>query len=453
VKRLRAIWSDESGLAMLLVVFVTLLLATLGLTMIAVAGGEQQRSAQASKTDTSFAAAEAGINDYIAKLVDDPMYYAHYVHPGEATRRATDGTTVGANNVWASGLTWTYPNGKDGWKQVSSDYEYDLQITPPNGTSKAVAILSTGRKVGSTSDERAIEVLVRPASVADFQMMANDDVIEGVTASTYGKIYSTRNVEHDGVAHANVYAEGDVTGSGTYVDGAQRYDRNTIPTIRSVIKNPVNFNSFLGSLSDIQRAAQAETPSMKFDDSNVDAWRFTFQPDGTVLVQACLRAGTQDVANVQPTCGASTPYLVPATGAIYTGQTAIVSGQVKGRVTVASNDDLVVPDDISYVTSGQDVLGMIAKNDVIVAHWAPFDLTWRGAVLAETGARHSWNSDGSHGTATFTGSTGTNGHPFMDMFQTRNYYYDDTLLYLPPPWFPRVEEAYTVLSFRELPAS
>ena len=30
------------------------------------------------------------------------------------------------------------------------------------------------------------------------------------------------------------------------------------------------------------------------------------------------------------------------------------------------------------------------------------------------------------------------------MFATRDYGYDDSFLWLPPPWFPVVEDAYTV---------
>jgi hypothetical protein len=53
---------------------------------------------------------------------------------------------------------------------------------------------------------------------------------------------------------------------------------------------------------------------------------------------------------------------------------------------------------------------------------------------------------------TFTGSTSTNQGGSMGMFQTRVYQYDDSLLYLQPPWFPTMDGAYTVLLRRELPS-
>jgi hypothetical protein len=52
----------------------------------------------------------------------------------------------------------------------------------------------------------------------------------------------------------------------------------------------------------------------------------------------------------------------------------------------------------------------------------------------------------------FRGSSATNLGGSMTMFQTRDYGYLQELQYLPPPWFPTIEEAYTVVLFRELPA-
>ena len=54
---------------------------------------------------------------------------------------------------------------------------------------------------------------------------------------------------------------------------------------------------------------------------------------------------------------------------------------------------------------------------------------------------------------TFRGMSATaDGGSFAGMFATRDYGYDDSFLWLPPPWFPVVEDAYTVLFFRELPS-
>jgi hypothetical protein len=290
--------------------------------------------------------------------------------------------------------------------------------------------------------------------VTDFQMLANADISYGSTATTYGKIYAgvdadgvAHSVNHDGIAYADIYAERSVTGPPTLRNGARKYDRTTI---RSVIKNPVNFNDFLASLVDIQRASQAG--GVFLNNATVDGWRLVFYANGTFTAQTCSRGYRQaDVASGTPSCGAATSYAVPTNGAIYVGQSAIVSGTVNGRVTVASNNDVVVGGNVDYAESGDDVLGLVAADDVVVAQWAPSTLSWRAATISQSGAWRSYSNDGSHSSMTFTGSTTTNEGGSMTMFRSRTYQYDDTLAYLQPPWFPTLDGALTVQLERELP--
>ena len=53
---------------------------------------------------------------------------------------------------------------------------------------------------------------------------------------------------------------------------------------------------------------------------------------------------------------------------------------------------------------------------------------------------------------TFTGATATYGGGNMGLFTTRVYQYDSTLLYLPPPWFPTIQDAFTIVLSREVAA-
>jgi hypothetical protein len=298
-------------------------------------------------------------------------------------------------------------------------------------------------------------------------MMTNSDYTVGSGATTYGKIYAgidssgvAHDVDHQGTAYGNIYAEGSITGNPNMQGGAQKYDSTNI---RTVIKAPISFTSFATSLVDLQRAAQLS--GIYLNNAAKDAWELTFHSDGTVDVRSCVRSGSNAIETVAPVCGSATNYPVPSNGAIYAEQSVVIAGGtdscdgltnancVNGRVTVASNNNVVVGDDLGHMVDGDDVLGLIGRNDVIVAQWAPYNLTWRAAVLAQTGKRHSASSDDSHGLATFIGSTASNGSPFMDMFDQRIYNYDTTLEYLQPPWFPTVNYAYTVLLFRELPSS
>ncbi len=357
-------------------------------------------------------------------------------------------------------------------------------------------------------------------------MISAVSVSYGSTASTFGKIYSGGSVDHAGTAYADIYAENQATGNTNLVSPAKKYDVDSNPTIRTKIKNPIQFSSFAGSLVDIQRAA--ELSGLSFDDPTKDAWQFTFNSDGTFSVSSCMKTAGTAIELAAPTCGAPTSYPMPTNGAIYVAQSVVIAGGTStcsdpvvgtlsnancanGRVTLASNGTIVIGDDMGYAQTGDDVLGLIAKNDMIVALWAPSNLTWRAATIAQTGqwksamsstttisggftfphptitvgstanfsptsimigtknvtctgadATHFTGCTGSgsvsNGTAvtqsnvmTFTGSTATAGGGFMNMFKTRLYQYDTTLTYLQPPWFPTIDYAYTVLFFRELP--
>jgi Tfp pilus assembly protein PilX len=473
MRRVRSILGREGGQAMVLVVVAATVLSVLAITLSQLVTGESQRSARAVATDASYQAAEAGINDYLSKLVDDKLYFAHYVDPAEATRQdAGSGTTVGPTESCTSSSKgtpaawgyptnppWTYPNGRDRWCPLGNGYEYDLTITPPSPSQTAVEILSTGRKVGATdlSNTRIIDVLVQPSSITDYYRIVNNSV--NIGATTYGKVYAKGTINHTGTAYASLYSETSVTGSPDLQGGAQIYTPSTTPSIRSQpgLSSPLDFNDFLASLSDISRAAQ--NGGVYMSDSSKAAFKLVFANDGTFTVEACTKTGGKDVANAQPTCSSYTPSgcssgvcNVPSNGAIYAEQTAIVSGSVKGRATVASNNNIVVAADINPVTSGTDVIGLIAKNYVYVADYAPSSLTWTAGVLAETGTWKTYSTSHS-GNMYFYGSSATDdGGSFA--FTERFYYYDSTLQYLPPPWFPSVGQSpYDIELFRELPPS
>jgi len=454
--RARTRGDSDEGSAMITVVLMGVVLTAVSAALMASTLAEATRSGAGVTEASAMAAAEAGVDNYISKLTEDHTYYDDYVHPAEATRKDANGVTAKAKAAWTGAATWSYPSGRDAWLAVGNGYEYDLQITPPSPGSQLVKITSTGRRTGSTTNTRTVEVLVRAASVADFQMVSNADVSYGSTATTRGKIYAgidssnvKHNIAHAGTAYGNLYAEGSITQSPNYMNNAKGYSSSTI---RSVIPNAINFNTFTTSLVDLKAAAQA-TGGVYLDDSTKDAWKLTFNSAGTVTIASCKKNNNYDVAATAPTCTTTQTVTMPAAGAIYVNQTVIVSGTVKGQVTVASNANVVIADNISYATPGVDVLGLVAKNEMIVASYVPYNLTWTAATIAQTGQWRSYDSSTDHGTMTFTGSTATDEGGYMSMFATRNYIYDSNLLYLQPPYFPLILDTYTVVSFRELASS
>ena len=138
--------NDERGSAMILVILMGAIFTALSAGLMANALAESNRSGRGVQEASTIAAAEAGVNDYIAKLTEDHAYFTHYVHPGEATRKGSTTATTKGGLAWTGGATWTYPNGRDGWRALDNGFEFDLQITPPVAGSQAVKIVSTGRR-------------------------------------------------------------------------------------------------------------------------------------------------------------------------------------------------------------------------------------------------------------------------------------------------------------------
>jgi hypothetical protein len=169
----------------------------------------------------------------------------------------------------------------------------------------------------------------------------------------------------------------------------------------------------------------------------------------------CSQAG-YPVVNESLTAGVTTDYSCNR-------GTAFVQGTVTGQVTVAGLDDIVITNDLSYTsgTSGNDVVGLVAGNNVWVYHpvtnagvnlaGAPRVHTIQAAVLA---LRHSfivqnWNvgsalSTGSAATKLnitgslaqkFRGPVGTGNGVSATTGYLKNYVYDSRLLNVQPPYF------------------
>ncbi len=476
LRRLR----DESGQTMMLVVFAIALVSTLAVGLTDLVTSEAQSSGQAASSDSAYQAAESGIDSYASKLLDDHLYFLHYVADGESTRVAGS-ITAGPGAAWTGNITWTYPFGQDNWKVLGNGYAYNLEITAPSGsatpTQESVQIVSTGCRWDSTlnqcgsaanSAKRTIQTLLLPSSVANFQMIANQAITYGTAAVTNGKIYSTGTVEHDGTATGNIYSEVAVTGSyQLQADPVSLlmphvYSPSTSPTIRSVLPDPIDFSTFLTSITDIKGAADAAGVDLDTAVGGTPAaFEVVFNANGTFTAAACSKVGSSDVSEVAPTCGTAKTFNVPSNGAVYANETVIIGGTgsaasvVNGRVTVTSNNNIVIGNNISYQSGTNSVLGLVALNNMIVAYWTPNNLSWNAATIATTG---QWTDAcgafgyqcGSHGQMTFTGSTATNDGGSMSMFSAREYDYDPSLLWLTPPWFPTVDKPYTVLIQREI---
>jgi hypothetical protein len=527
--RLRTrIRSEESGVALILALFLMTMLVAIAVTLPSITSSAQTRSAAAVQTNNALQAAESGLNVYVADLTEDTGFYLDYVAAGEARRTnggsqypatagANSNANVGLSPSWTRTATWTYPSDittDPGWRTVgSTSYQYLLEVFPDSTNPNNIRVIAFGRPTPSTAypasakqNYRAVEAYLTSLSISDFQMLSAADISYGSTATTTGWVYATEDdngnaadIDHSGTATADLFTEDTLSsysGSTNLVSPARKYASNSSPSIRTVINEPITFSSLrqspqIAPISGGEGAIQLDAASngITLDPtSNVpNAWWLKFQSNGTVLVYSCMKASSTSngvttyypVEYKQPTCTAASPSsytLNSTTEEIYSTEDVIVSGTVKGQVTIYTagggkastgdksyaNGDIVVADNISYQTPGSNVLGLVADQNVIIACWQPENnLNWTAATLSLNGR---WESDYDTGLSprctasnkssmTFTGSTATYGGGSMGGFNTRTYNYDSTLRYLPPPDYPQIPSALKVLYERQIAVS
>jgi hypothetical protein len=167
-------------------------------------------------------------------------------------------------------------------------------------------------------------------------------------------------------------------------------------------------------------------------------------------------------------------------GVIYVQGKVILSGRLRGRVTVAATDDIIIGDDLTYVTDpGQstcvDIMGFFSGDNVFVANNAinapqqPNAATWytlddtkdefiHGVVLALNQFRVEGHNTGSDANETCEGQvwgrgclyltggiiqrergpvgTITSNSPLRGTGYVKRYSYDPCAAQDPPPYFP-----------------
>ncbi|KPK38866.1 MAG: hypothetical protein AMJ78_09355 [Omnitrophica WOR_2 bacterium SM23_29] len=160
---------------------------------------------------------------------------------------------------------------------------------------------------------------------------------------------------------------------------------------------------------------------------------------------------------------------MPANGALFvTGGDLTISGTVNGRISVGTNRNVIISDNLLYNTDPRtnpestDMLGIIAERDVIIPQTAPYDLTILASIMAMDDSLYveNWSSPPAKGTLTVYGGIIQDERGPIGTFNsttnqkvsgyTKNYIYDPRLCICPPPFYPTTGD-YIGLSWREPP--
>lgn len=470
---------SQRGSSLPVVLGVIMVLTMLVAVSLTIARDSTNDAARAGRNDVALQVADAGVNRYISRLVEDPRYWDHFVDQAEDPRVDVNGVVYPPGSPWVPGTPWTYAGPPVTTTEIQDarfgKATYSLRITPPPAGSDVVTVQSHGgvNRDGGLGETRTIQSQILPTSIADFQMISNKAITYGSAATTTGKVYSSEIVNHLGVAKAPVYGQSRVCSSSSgcssssypsSVFQAGAYDSNSTPSFSDKFPTPIDFSQFTRAIVDIKDAAQAGG-IYKANDPAVSAWLLQFMSNGTVKIYKAR--GTQ-VGNSLSGLGCPEVRSVPANGAMYFEQSVIVSdgntfqddcntsgprhSVVDGRVTVATPGNVYIGGNIAYETEGDDVLGLIATNDIIFTRYTPTNTSVRAATLAQYGLWRTWLSSptSGHNQLVYTGSQTTNQGGYASQFANRDYNYDPVLRFLRPPFYPIIEGSWETRYWREV---
>ena len=463
----------------LAIMTVVMILLTSILNFIA---SQLQYSFKQNDREQALQIAEAGIHFY-------KWYLAHQL----------DGRTASqVNAFWTStspaplgvGSTYTgsFANG-----------EYSILVEKPDPSDTIVYIESTGWTTATSGLKRKIKVRLRRPSWSENAVMSNMAVRFGVGTEVFGPIHSNNGIRFDGLAHNLVTSSVDEYNDPDHSDNNEEFGVHThinVPPATGMNNSfrpaeaspnavsdrtdvfeagrefpvaPVDFNGVLGDLSLMKSEAQAGTNgSLYFNNDNQGRHIIL---NGTSFTIQTVKSFISSTNMINKYDGGVTSYDIPDNGIIFVENNVWLEGAVNGRrVTIVaanliseSQKTMYLGKDVRYGSIDCDnMIGLIGQKDVEIYRESNNILRIDASLLAQTGrvGRASYTGTSAmRDTITIYGAIASNkryGFSWVDNegnhvsgYATRNLYYDNNLLYCPPPYFPTGSQ-YTLDLWEEL---
>lgn len=394
-------------------------------------------------------------------------------------------------NFWQSGLALG----------VSSPYEkevedangdpigkYRIEVTVPDPGSTIVSLVSTGWTYRHPNLTRKVKVRFRRPSWSEYAVVANDVMRFGSGTTIHGPVHSNNGIRFDGVAlnkvtsAVNQYLDPD---TGTIRPGvwtSQPNENNVFLAGKEFPVPSVDFAGITVDLSLMKTEAQSEgiflgeetypknqcgwvwdgwppplfVWSCQLVNAPVRGYHLTLRTDDKLEVRRVFNYNSVSYGITDQ----SDPEVLdfPANGLVFVENHLWVDGQIDtAKLTLASANinsseietNVYINNDILYTNKdGQDIIGIIAENDISVGLYSENNLEIDAALLAQKGRvgrdYYSFFQSSTYykrDEITVFGSIATNnryGFAYTDGtgYQIRNLYFDNNLIYYPPPYFP-----------------
>lgn len=426
-------------------------------SIISFVASQTKHALQSHAREQAFQIAESGIQFY-------RWYLAHQVE-GRSTQQIEDfwtsGTAYGVDEPYE--VEYVDPSGEAIGK-------YRLEVTPPASGTTMVTVRSTGWTYRYADKQRVINVRFRKPVWSEYIVLANDTLRFGAGTEVYGKIHSNQGIRFDGVAHNIVsstlseYNDPEHSGGNEFAVHTHTAPTDPLPPAampdrpdvfgggRSVSATYEDFSGVLGDVGYIRsQAISGVNGSIYFDNAH-QGRHIILNTDDTFSIRTVrsFNASTNEINNYD---GSWATYPLPNNGAIFVENHVWLEGTLDGRrvtvvaanLTSASLKNVYLGKDIRYTHDDcSDILGIIAQSDIEIYKGSEDDLRIDAALLAQSGrvGRAHYTGHGvNKSVITVFGALATNqryGFAWTDStgYTTRNLYFDNNLLYCPPPYFP-----------------
>lgn len=408
---------------------------------------------------------------------------------------------------------------------------FSLNITPAATGSTIVTVESTGKVTEDPNISRKVRTRLAIPSLAKYAFVSNSDMRFGQGTEVFGPIHSNGGIRFDGEAHNLVtsarssYDDQDHSGAdefGVHTHVAAPPGSGINDTFRASEAPPtspvpartdvfmagrqfpvpsVDFTGLTTNLAQIKTAAQAS--GKYYAASGAQGYDIVLNTNNTFTIykvnSLVSASGCSANTNPAPTGwgtwsinnesylngnSANSTFTIPANGLIFVEDHVWVRGQINNsRVTIASGKfpdnpatrtSITVNNDLMYTNySGQDVISLIAQNDINVGLQSDNDLRIDAALVAQNGriGRYyyatncgsnyhrsqitlygmlaTYNRYGFSWTGSNNWDCGGEIGSIASGYCTRIINYDANLLYGPPPSFPLTSDQYSTISWEE----